>query len=77
VSAGVLTLDAAVLADRPFEIHYAGQSTAFALTPGGEVQSGALASSSGSGSILGQIGGALRFFLINLLLLFLFPFLVV
>ncbi len=77
VSAGILTLDTAVLADRPFEIHYAGQSTAFALTPGGQVQTGAVASSPGSGSILGQIGGALRFFLINLLLLFLFPFLVV
>lgn len=70
VSAGIIALDSRVLADRPFQIQYAGgYSATFSLNPDATPSLG----SGGTGGSL--LGGGLRFLLLNLLLLFLFPFL--
>lgn len=71
VSAGIIALDSRVLAEQPFEIRYAGgYSATFSLNP--ESPAPTVGSSGG-----GIFGGGLRFLLLNLLFLFLFPFLLV
>jgi len=72
VSAGVIALDSRVLAEQPFEIQYAGgYSATFSLNPES-------AAPTGSGLSGGWVfGDGLRFLLLNLLFLFLFPFLLV
>lgn len=71
VSAGIIALDSRVLAEQPFQIQYAGgYSATFSLNP----ESSAPTVGNSGGGIL---GGGLRFLLLNLLFLFLFPFLLV
>ncbi len=68
VSAGVIALDSRVLVTQTFEVHYAGTfSASFNLNP--EADRG----NSGQGG--GLFGDGFRFLLLNLLFLFLFPFL--
>lgn len=72
VSAGIIALDSRVLAEQPFEIQYAGgYSATFSLNP----ESAPPAETGNSGGWV--FGDGLRFLLLNLLFLFLFPFLLV
>lgn len=76
VSSGIIALDTRVLVSQTFDVQYTGSnvySATFSLTTNDN------ASTDSSGSILGRIGNfigsRLVFFVINLILLFLFPFL--
>jgi len=73
VSAGIIALDSRVLVEQAFEVQYsASYATTFALTPEAEATTQPSNSSSG-----GLFGGGLRFLLLNILLFFLFPFLLI
>ncbi len=70
VSAGIITLDSRVLVNQTFEVQYNGiHSAIFSINPDPIADPG---NSPGGG---GLFGNGLRFLLLNLLLLFLFPFL--
>lgn len=75
VSAGIIALDARVLLSQPFQVQYnASFSATFALTPEAQATTGSTNTSTQGGGIF---GGGFRFLLLNLVLLFLFPFLLV
>jgi len=70
VSAGIITLDSSVLVNQTFEVQYNGiHSATFSINPDPNAGSDNV---QGGGSLFGN---GLRFLLLNLLLLFLFPFL--
>lgn len=69
VSAGIITLDTRVLVTQPFQVQYNDtHSATFDINPDPGAESGGVLGG-------GLFGNGLRFLLVNLLLLFLFPFL--
>lgn len=75
VSAGIIALDTRVLLNQPFQVQYnASFSATFALTP--EAQN-TIADDNTSTQGGGIFSGGFRLLLLNLVLLFLFPFLLV